>query len=145
MNTQTQMPVRQRRGVKLGIVAAVIAIVIALVALVGFGGKSATQGMSMAGMSTSANAGKSGATATTAVAIKNFAFSPETITVKAGSTVTWTNNDSVDHTVTFDGNTVSSSDLGMNDTFSHAFPTPGTYHYICTIHPFMHGTVIVTG
>ena len=82
--------------------------------------------------------------ATDAVGIKNFAFSPATITVKAGSTVVWTNDDSIQHDVTFDGGGIASSVLNHSDTFSHTFPTAGTYHYICSIHPFMHGTVIVT-
>lgn len=99
----------------------------------------------MAGMAASGSANHGAAVATTSVAIKGFAFKPGTITVKAGATVVWTNNDSVDHNVTFDGNAIASLDLGTNDTFSHTFATPGTYHYICTIHPFMHGTVIVTG
>jgi plastocyanin len=63
---------------------------------------------------------------------------------KAGSTVVWTNDDSLQHEVAFDGNGIISSVLNQHDTFSHMFPTAGTYHYICSIHPFMHGTVIVT-
>jgi plastocyanin len=83
--------------------------------------------------------------ATNAVSITNFAFSPAAITVTAGSTVVWTNNDSVQHDITFNGGGIASNVLNQNDTFSHTFPTAGTYHYICSIHPFMHGTVIVTG
>ena len=56
----------------------------------------------------------------------------------------WTNDDSIQHDVTFDGGSIVSSVLNHDDTFSHTFPTAGTYHYICSIHPFMHGTVIVT-
>jgi amicyanin len=148
MNTQTQNPVRRRRGlIYFGVGAASIAAVILLIAYSGGGGGTSSygmQGMNMAGMTAPANAQSGTPIATTTVSIKNFGFSPATITVKAGSNITWTNNDAVDHTVTFDGGTVSSTDLGTNDTFSHAFATPGTYHYICTIHPFMHGTVIVT-
>ncbi len=90
-------------------------------------------------------AGASAPVATDAVDIKNFAFSPATITVTAGSTVVWSNSDSIQHDITFDGGSIASSVLNHNDTFSHTFPTAGTYHYICSIHPFMHGTVIVTG
>jgi amicyanin len=97
-------------------------------------------------MSMTATGGGGGeAVSTQAVAIKNFGFSPATITVKAGSTVVWTNDDAVQHDVTFDGGAISSAVLNKNDTFSHTFKTAGTYHYICSIHPFMHGTVIVTG
>jgi len=82
--------------------------------------------------------------ASDAVHIKNFAFSPSTVTVKAGSTVVWTNDDSIQHDITFDGGGITSNAMNHNDTFSHTFTTAGTYHYICSIHPFMHGTVIVT-
>jgi len=103
----------------------------------------------MAGMAMAAQAGNSGgastAVATDSVAIKNFAFSPATVTVTAGSTVVWTNDDSIQHDITFNGGGIASGVLNHNDTFSHTFPTAGTYHYICSIHPFMHGTVIVTG
>jgi amicyanin len=119
-----------------------------LAACGGGGGKSAAgndmAGMAMAATPTGNTAGASTPVATDAVHIKNFAFSPATITVKAGSTVVWTNDDAIQHDVTFDGGGITSSVLNHNDTFSHTFPTAGTYHYICSIHPFMHGTVIVT-
>ena len=118
-----------------------------LAACGGGGGKSAAgndmAGMAMAAQSAGKAAGASTPVATDAVHIKNFAFSPATITVKAGSTVVWTNDDAIQHDVTFDGGGITSSVLNHNDTFSHTFPTAGTYHYICSIHPFMHGTVIV--
>ena len=103
----------------------------------------------MAAMAMPAQAGGNRANAVTPVAtdtvhIKNFAFSPATVTVKAGSTVVWTNNDSIQHDLTFDNGGIASNVLNQNDTFSHTFPTAGTYHYVCSIHPFMHGTVIVT-
>ena len=111
----------------------------------GAGGKSAS-GNGMAGMAMPPSTAKASApVATNAVSITNFAFSPAAVTVTAGSTVVWTNNDSVQHDITFDGGGIASSVLNQNDTFSHTFPTAGTYHYICSIHPFMHGTVIVTG
>jgi amicyanin len=130
---------------RLGGLVAAGAIVLA--ACGGGSGQSAA-GNSMAGMDMSPGnvpvAKASAAVATDAVHIKNFAFSPATITVKAGSTVVWTNDDSIQHDVTFDGGAITSSVLNHNDTFSHTFLTAGTYHYICSIHPFMHGTVIVT-
>ena len=122
--------------------------VIVLAACGGGAAKSAA-GSGMAGMVMPANAGAnapnaSAPVATDAVHIKNFAFSPATVTTKAGSTVVWTNDDSIQHDITFDSGGIASSVLNHNDTFSHTFPTAGTYHYICSIHPFMHGTVIVT-
>jgi plastocyanin len=84
------------------------------------------------------------AAATNSVTIKNFAFSPSTITVKPGTKVTWVNHDEDAHTVSFQSNLrVASNPLQGNQSFSYTFQTPGTYRYICSIHPFMHGTVIV--
>lgn len=81
-----------------------------------------------------------------AVAIKNFAFAPAALTVKAGTTVTWTNQDSDAHTVTSTGSggPLNSKALSTGGTFSHTFTEPGTYSYLCTIHPFMTATVTVT-
>lgn len=85
------------------------------------------------------------AVATSKVTINNFAFSPATITIKAGTTVTWTNNDEEPHTVVSPSAGMKSKTLaGTSNTYSHAFSTPGTYAYNCSIHPFMHGTVVVT-
>jgi plastocyanin len=133
---------------RMGAFVAVGAIVLA--ACGGGGGGKSASGNGMAGMAMPRPAattakGASTPVATDAVSITNFAFSPATVTVTAGSTVVWTNNDSVQHDITFDGGGIASSVLNQNDTFSHTFPTAGTYRYICSIHPFMHGTVIVTG
>ena len=77
--------------------------------------------------------------------IANFAFSPSVITVKKNTKVTWTNNDSVPHTVTSDSGTLlSSTTLNTGDTYSFTFTQTGTYSYHCTIHPMMKGTVVVT-
>jgi plastocyanin len=132
---------------RMGAFVAVGAIVLA--ACGGGGGGKSASGNGMAGMAMPRPAattakGASKPVATDAVSITNFAFSPATVTVTAGSTVVWTNNDSVQHDITFDGGGIASSVLNQNDTFSHTFPTAGTYRYICSIHPFMHGTVIVT-
>jgi plastocyanin len=77
--------------------------------------------------------------------IQNVAFSPNSITVARGTTVTWTNLDSMAHTVTADnGSWGSTSTLGQGGTYSHVFTSPGSYTYHCAIHSFMKGTVIVT-
>ena len=149
MNNQHEdsnpIPQRHRKSIVFAVAGLVVAGAI-VVGAVGFGGGKSAAGNSMAGMSMSAPAAGNGApVATDAVTIKNFGFSPATISVAAGSTVVWTNDDSVQHDITFDGGGIVSSVLNHNDTFSHTFPTAGTYHYICSIHPFMHGTVIVTG
>ena len=77
------------------------------------------------------------------VSIAGFAFSPGALTVPAGTTVLWANNDTVPHTVT--GSGFGSGDLANGATFRHTFATPGTYAYRCSIHPSMTATVTVTG
>jgi amicyanin len=84
------------------------------------------------------------AAATAAVGILNFAFTPAALTVKVGTTVVWTNNDAIAHTVNFSAGGINSSVLNQKDQFTHTFTAPGTYDYICSIHPFMHGSVTVT-
>jgi predicted lipoprotein with Yx(FWY)xxD motif len=83
--------------------------------------------------------------ATMQVAIQNFAFSPQTITVAPGTTVIWTNKDNVEHTVTSDtGAWPDSGNLATNHTFSHTFTKAGTYAYHCALHSSMTGRVIVS-
>jgi plastocyanin len=79
-----------------------------------------------------------------AVSIDNFAFAPTTLTVRAGSTVTWTNHDEEPHTVVATDGSFHSPGMGTGATFSHTFPTAGKFDYVCSIHPMMHGTVVVT-
>jgi len=81
--------------------------------------------------------------ATASVDIASFAFSPAVITVRTGVPVTWTNRDQDAHTVAITGAAVSTPMQG-GDTYTHTFSQPGTYWYICTIHPYMHGMVVVT-
>jgi plastocyanin len=78
------------------------------------------------------------------VNIDNFAFVPAAITVHAGSTVTWTNHDEEPHTVAANDGTFHSPGMGTGATFSHTFAAAGTFEYVCSIHPMMHGTVVVT-
>jgi len=78
------------------------------------------------------------------VSIKGFAFNPKTITIKSGTTIFWTNEDSVGHTVTSDsGKELDSKLLSKEESYEHTFNTPGTYNYHCTPHPSMKGTIIV--
>ena len=96
--------------------------------------------------STSSQASSSPAVATNAVTLQNFAFSPAVITVKKGSSVTWTNQDDVNHSVTDDksGTGPSSQLFGRDASYSYTFTIAGTFTYHCMPHPYMHGTVIVT-
>ena len=79
-----------------------------------------------------------------AVSIDNFAFVPATLTVPTGSTVTWTNHDEEPHTVAANDGSFRSPGMGSQGTYSHTFPTAGKFDYVCSIHPYMHATVVVT-
>jgi plastocyanin len=97
-------------------------------------------------MPTSSQSASGTPVATNTVSIKNFAFDPATITVKVGTTVTWTNSDQDPHTVTSDGKSgpLNSKPLNQGDTYQYTFTQAGTFSYLCTIHPFMTATVTVT-
>ena len=103
-------------------------------------------GMDMSNSSNNSSSTNSAPTATNSVAIQNFAFSPADITVKKGTTVTWTNKDSTTHTVTeTDSQTgPDSGDVASVKSYSFTFDTAGTFHYHCSIHTEMVGTVTVT-
>jgi plastocyanin len=77
-----------------------------------------------------------------AVRIDNFTFGPQQLTVKAGTTVTWTNEDDIPHTVV-SPQYLRSKALDTGDKFSFTFTTPGTYKYFCSLHPHMTGVVVV--
>jgi plastocyanin len=82
--------------------------------------------------------------AASAVSIDNFTFTPQTLTVKAGTTVTWNNHDDIPHGVASDNNAFRRSKaLDTDDKFAFTFTTPGTYKYFCYIHPHMTGTIEV--
>jgi len=77
------------------------------------------------------------------VEIKDFAYAPASLEVTAGTTVTWTNNDTTAHTVSQNGGGFESGKLDPGKTFSFTFATPGTYEYFCQFHANMHGTIVV--
>lgn len=85
-----------------------------------------------------------GATAAADVTIRNFSFQPALLIVKAGTRVTWTNEDTTPHTVTSsDKAFASSAGLDTQDQYSYVFEKPGTYRYFCSLHPMMVGKVTV--
>ena len=77
------------------------------------------------------------------VSIMGMAYSPATLTVTAGTTVTWTNNDTMAHTVTADDNSFDSGTMNPGAKYSKVFSTAGTISYHCTIHPTMKASVVV--
>jgi plastocyanin len=80
---------------------------------------------------------------TTEVKIDNFSFTPKSMTVKAGTAVTWTNHDDIPHNVVSTQKKFSSTVLDTDQTFTYQFKEPGSYPYFCKIHPMMTGTIVV--
>lgn len=83
-------------------------------------------------------------TAGDAVRIADFTFSPATLEVEAGTTVTFTNEDGFAHTATAKDKSFDSGNLEKDAAFEHTFDTPGTYEYLCAIHNSMTGSVVVS-
>ena len=79
----------------------------------------------------------------TVIVAHEFMFAPTSITVKTGSTVTWTNKDEEPHTIVSDTGLFRSGAIDTDESFSFRFDNPGTYHYACSIHPRMVGTIVV--
>jgi plastocyanin len=79
-----------------------------------------------------------------AVTIQNFAFMPTPVTIPVGTTVTWTNRDSASHTTTSDSGLWDSGSLSTGKSFSFTFKQAGTFAYHCSIHPNMHGSIVVS-
>jgi len=75
------------------------------------------------------------------IAIKNFSFNPQTVTIKKGATIIWTNEDSTIHKIASD--TFNSGNLNQGNTYQFQFNNTGTYNYHCAIHPSMTGQIIV--
>ena len=80
---------------------------------------------------------------TAQVTLSNFAFSPTTVVLPVGSTVIWTNKDSVTHTVTSNSGLFDSGNLAQGKTFSFTFNQAGTFQYLCNLHPSMTGKITV--
>jgi plastocyanin len=122
-------PHRRSRTVAAIIPVALALAIILVVAVVATG----------CGASTTATTSSSGAQ----VVLKSFAFTPNSVTIKAGESVTWTNQDGTTHTVTADNGEFDSGSLGADATYSFIFAKAGTYPYHCSIHSNMKGTVVV--
>ena len=112
-------------------------------------GASAASGTSASTTTTAAEAGSGGTMGGTAAApgdavkIAEFAFAPSALEVKVGTKVTFTNEDSYEHTATADDGSFDSGKLAEGKTFDFTFDEPGTYAYKCSIHNSMTGTVVV--
>lgn len=140
---------------KRGILAVVVVVIIAIAAWFLFANNNSNSNSSLNGnnnnnsSSNQTPAGNNNGTANQATAsgqinIKNMMFTPSQISVSKGGTVTWTNNDSIAHTVTSDtGGELNSGDIQPGSTYSHTFNQTGSFQYHCSIHPSMRGTIVV--
>lgn len=77
------------------------------------------------------------------IGIDNFKFSPTPLTVSQGTTVTWTNHDDIPHSIVVNSLGVHSKAMDTDGTFTYKFDKAGTYFYVCGLHPFMQGKVVV--
>ncbi len=113
----------------------------------GTGGTTPTTGTTATSAPTATQAGNTPTVMIVTDSSGTFAFSPASLTIKAGTTVTWKNTTTVPHTVTSDDgksfDSGSSKPIAPGGTFSFTFTTAGTFAYHCTIHPFMKATIIV--
>lgn len=128
--------------------AFILPVLVAIVALAGCGGGGGG-GSTTGGSSTPAPAAtpttSGGSGGAVAVTMKNIAFTPRSVSVKVGQKVEWTNDDSVDHNViATSGASFRSNTFGQDGTFSYTPTRAGTIDYVCTIHPGMTGTIVVT-
>jgi plastocyanin len=129
----------RRRWFRGGAVGLVVAAALLLAACSGGG-----SGSGSAAPSTSASGSSGSATQTSSITISNFMFDPMAASVKPGAMISVTNKDSVAHTLTATGGQFNTGDIGANQTKTFTAPTkPGTYHYICNIHQYMMGTIVV--
>ena len=141
-----------RKNTRIAILAALLVLLLAVTAAV-LAGCSSNSGSSTNNNPYGGGTGGGGETGggttqsgTASVVMQNIAFNPSALTVTVGTMVTWTNDDSTNHTVTFtDISGVDSGTLTRGQTFSYTFTTAGTFHYYCKVHgaSVMSGTVTV--
>jgi plastocyanin len=101
-------------------------------------------GTAVAATATSTPSAPAANAAAPLVHINNFAFGPQTLTVRAGTIVTWVNDDEEPHTVTASDHSYRSPILNTGRRVSHRYDTPGQYAYFCSLHPHMTGRIVVT-
>ncbi len=133
-----------KSGMLLGVAVAAV-IIVGAIAVLGHRSKTADDTAANPRQTDQPVAGEA---SPSSVVMHDMSFSPASITVKKGATVTWTNQDDVHHDVASDAGSPaggpSGALIGKGEQISFTFNTVGTFTYHCTPHPFMHGTVIVT-
>lgn len=128
-----------RRVFALGLAAVLLLASVAATACSGGGETTTTGGDTPTTVTTGPSTGTEGAQ----VVISNYAYEPAEVTIKAGESVTWTNEDSVRHNAASDENAFEGPLLSKGESYTFTFDAPGTYPYHCTPHPYMKATVIV--
>jgi len=117
-------------------------LAVVALAIAGCGGGDGSSSTPAATATTSGGSGGGGAVAVT---MKDIAFSPQSVQAKVGQKIDWTNDESVAHNVTAtSGASFRSSDFSQGGTFSYTPTRAGTIDYVCTLHPGMDGTIVVT-
>jgi plastocyanin len=123
-----------------------LAIIIVIILLIAGGAIALTHKNKTSTTANTSTSAPSAQTSAGSVDIKNMMFTPSQVTVTKGTTVTWTNNDSVAHTVVDDLSNVggpSSGDIQPGSTYSFTFNKTGSFQYHCSIHSSMRGTIVV--
>jgi len=131
---------RFRPTLILGVGLAILAIALVLV---GCSSGSTTTTAAPSGTPTTGGGAAGGGGATVEVKMEGMAFSAQTVTIKVGDTVNWTNMDQAPHNATAVDKSWKTSTFATGESGSVTFTTAGTFPYICTVHPNMTGTVIV--
>jgi plastocyanin len=139
---------RSENAVKRHLITSLVALAALAAAVAGCGGSDSNANAAKAGGSApakpAAGGGGGGGGGGSTVGIANFAFSPASITVKAGTKVTVSNHDTTAHTATADdGKSFSTGNIDPNASATFTLPKAGTFKFHCSIHPFMHGTIVV--
>lgn len=122
--------------------ASIVGVTLMLGLAAGCSSGSSTGSKQTSGKSSTA-ASKGGGSSASTVDVKNFKFSPMSLMVAVGTKVTWKFEDSTPHTVVADDKSFQSKALSGGQTYSFTFAKAGSYSYICSIHPYMKGTVVV--
>lgn len=118
-------------------------IIIAIVIVVGVIGYFGYKSIYKTSSNNSANSNTTSQTQPNTVSLENLSFQPGVLSISVGDEVTWTNNDSVTHTIVADDSSFQSEQLNSGSSFKNIFSKPGTYQYYCSIHPSMTGKIIV--
>jgi plastocyanin len=125
------------------LISSLLAIAVSAMLLAACGGGDDDDGGDASASMGSASSQPASSTSSSAVKIDDFKFTPSTLTVKSGAQVSVTNDDSTAHTATADDNSFDTGTVDPGSSGMISVNKPGSYAYHCSIHPFMHGTLVV--